>query len=330
MTTVQKPDARFLLLPMPEFSLLAFGGFLDKLRMSADEADHSQQRYCSWQILGLQSGQIASSSGARLSIDICADQIDWHQFDYLVLFGSRTAQQSQQLARFYGPLLTHAAKQGLHLASIDNGCFTLAETGLLKGYKVAVHWRHQQEFQVAYPGIQLANEQLYCIDGKRSSCAGGSAAIDLAVELIARHSGRHRAQKGLADMLVDESRSQLHQLRSQRSEQFLNRHIDKAVSLMHQHLAQTLSVDQIADVIGISRRQLDRLFQQQFQQSMRQYWLEMRLQHIHWRLLNSNHSLTVLADEVGFTDASHLAKQVRKRFGSPPSALRGSVTQSSH
>ncbi len=44
---VARPDVRFLLLPLPEFALLPFGGFVDKLRFSADEADRSRQRYCS-------------------------------------------------------------------------------------------------------------------------------------------------------------------------------------------------------------------------------------------------------------------------------------------
>ena len=62
----ESPDLRFLLLPLPEFALLPFGGFLDKLRFSADDEDYSRQRYCAWTILGLQPGHVLSSSGAAL------------------------------------------------------------------------------------------------------------------------------------------------------------------------------------------------------------------------------------------------------------------------
>ena len=64
----ESPDLRFLLLPLPEFALLPFGGFLDKLRFSADDEDYSRQRYCAWTILGLQPGHVLSSSGAALRI----------------------------------------------------------------------------------------------------------------------------------------------------------------------------------------------------------------------------------------------------------------------
>ena len=49
---LQRPDVRLLLMPLPDFALLPFGAFLDKLRFSADEADRSRQRYCAWTLMG--------------------------------------------------------------------------------------------------------------------------------------------------------------------------------------------------------------------------------------------------------------------------------------
>jgi len=56
--------------------------------------------------------------------------------------------------------------------------------------------------------------------------------------------------------------------------------------------------------------------------SAHQYWNEIRLQHLHWRLLNSNHCLASLADEVGFKDTSYLCKVFRQRFNISPGQLR--------
>ncbi|WCE31911.1 GlxA family transcriptional regulator [Vibrio sp. SCSIO 43137] len=322
------PDVRFLLLPLPAFNMLPFGGFLDKLRFSADEEDHSQQHYCSWQVVGLEKSRIVSSSGIPLEIESCVDELDLRQYDYLVVFGSRTALDSQNFCPQYRHILRSAAAAGLTLVSIDNACFLFAEAGLLSHHKVAVHWRHVQEFRAAFPRIDVQTEQLYCIDGKRISCAGGNAAIDLAVELLSRHCGRQRALKGLADMLVDEAREQNHQLKSinanVQAANAVSRHTGRAVNLMRQLMAGNKTVDDLAEMLAISRRQLDRQFKLAFGQTAHEYWAEMRLQHVHWRLINSNHSLQHLTDEVGMQDVSYLCKRFKKRFGVSPGTLRKS------
>ena len=77
----QRPDVRLLLLPLPEFTLLPFGGFLDKLRFSADDADRSRQRHCAWTLLGLDKQPVTSSSGVRVEIDATPADVDWRAFD---------------------------------------------------------------------------------------------------------------------------------------------------------------------------------------------------------------------------------------------------------
>ncbi len=208
------PDIRLLILPLPDFALLPFGAFLDKLRFSADDEDYSQQRYCSWTLASLSGEPVPSSSGAVMQVQATTEQLQWDDYDYLVLFGSRNAEATAALAPHYKRMLKRAAKAGVKLVAIDNAAFLLAACGLLDGHKVVVHWRHEAEFRACFPHLQVLREQLYCMDGARITCAGGTAAIDLAVELLARTCGRARALKGLADMLVDESRDSRHALRS--------------------------------------------------------------------------------------------------------------------
>lgn len=322
----RSPDVRFLLLPLPGFGMLPFGGFVDKLRFSADEADCSQQRYCAWQVLGLRPGLISSSSGIGVKVDVIAEEVLLSNYDYLVVFGSRTARKNIDDADEYRGLLRKAVSEGLELVSIDNASFLLAACGLLAGHKVSVHWRHEQEFRTAFPHIELCNELLYCFDRGRVSCSGGSAAIDVAVELLARHCGRTRALKGLADMLVDEARGASHHLRSLDVEGVNERHVGRAISLMRTHMGERKTADEIAASVSLSRRQLDRLFQRQFGRTTHGHWTEMRLQHVLWRLVNSDLSLGMLADEIGIQDTSYLCKLFRKRFGESPNSLRRKST----
>lgn len=322
-TALPRPDVRLLLLPLPEFALLPFGGFLDKLRFSADDEDHSRQRYCAWTLLGIDNAPVASSSGVQVNMDTTADAVDLSAFDYLVVFGSRTVQASRQMVDVYGPVLRKAAARGLPLVAIDNASFLLAEAGLLKGHRVALHWRHVAEFREAFPRIAVASELIYCFDRDRITCAGGTAAIDMAVELLSRHCGRVRAFKGLADMLVDEPRHQAHHLQSMEGAgPDLGRHLSRAVALMRSSLADGLTVAALAERIGIGRRQLDRLFTEQMGMSAHDHWTKMRMEHAHWRVTNSHHSLAAIADEVGLGNASSLARLFRQHYGTSPGAVR--------
>jgi transcriptional regulator GlxA family with amidase domain len=319
------PDLRLLILPLPEFALLPFGAFLDKLRFSADDEDYSRQRYCSWRVLGLDGAPVMSSSGAVVQVETRVEEVVWREHDVLVVFGGRSAADTAALAPQYAALLKQASKAGVKLAGIDNGVFLLAACGLLDGHKVVVHWRHEAEFRAAHPKVQVLSEQLYCIDGARITCAGGTAAIDLAVELIARASGRARALKGLADMLVDESRDSRHALRSLETGPGQGRQVQRATALMRHHLAARLTIDDLAAQLGISRRQLDRQFQASMGMSAKAWWLELRLQQARWRLVNGAHGLAQIAEEVGLCDASYLGKCVRRRFGCTALDLRGGV-----
>lgn len=289
-------SVRFLLIPLDNFNIFPFGAFLDKLRFSADDADHSQQRYCSWQIMSHVKGAVTSSSNVPVMVEHTPDTIELKNVDYVVLFGSRTAHDSQQQAHRYRSFFRKVVSADIKIVSIDNACFTLAELGLLNNHQVVVHSRHHHEFKANYPKVVVRDEQLYYFDNKLISCTGGSASIDLLIAILQDHVGQIRAEKGLADMLVDESRGNHHRLRSSQHGRYQNRHVDRAVSLMQEHLALNTTIDDIGAFIGVSRRQLDRLFQQQFTMSAHQYWQELRLQHVHWRLIHSSHSLIQLAD----------------------------------
>lgn len=324
-------DVRFLLLPLPEFNMLPFGGFLDKLRFSADEEDYSQQRYCQWDIAGLSTGSLLSSSGVSIDIPIQFDDVAIEHYDYLVVFGGRSAQTCMSLVDRYKSLFRRAAAKGLTLVSVDNASFLFAAAGLLDRRQVAVHWRHVREFETAFPAIRVQPDQLFCIDGKRISCAGGTAAIELAVALLSRHCGRNKALKGLADMLVDEARCQQHHLKSLDDEtqavHGTNRHVSRAIGLMRHHLSEKISVAELVSKLGLCRRQLDRLFQTEFGCTVSDYWVTMRLTHARWRLQNSTHNLSHIADEVGFSDVSYFCKVFKRHVGMTPNQYRTSISR---
>jgi transcriptional regulator GlxA family with amidase domain len=318
----QAPDLHIGFLLAPEFSVLPLAGMLDTLRHAADEADRSRQVYCAWTILSHDQKPVRSSSGVGMVPDRVLS-LDDTPFDYVLIHGGRMEGLAKTPVS-YLVYLKHAATKGVPLIGLDSGSFLLAQAGLLDGYRASIHWRHHAEFARRYPNTMASTGRIYTMDRDRITCPGGTAAIDLAVALITRHCGRGRALKGMADLLVDEPRGAHHEVKSYREghDTDADPRVQRAVARMREQLGQPFPIARLARECGTSERQLTRLFKARYRESPSRYWRRMRLDHAAWRLLNTTHSLQRIADECGFSDASHLSTTFTKTFGRTPRKYR--------
>lgn len=321
-TSGHRPDLRVAILLAPEFSALPLAGFLDTLRHAADEADRSRQVYCAWTILSHDLAPVRSSAGVGMVPHRVLDLADI-DYDYVMVHAGRLEglRDTPVALLVY---LRRAAEASVPLIGLDSGSFLLAEAGLLDGYRASVHWRHRRDFQARFPRCRSVTGDLFTIDRDRITCPGGTAAIDLAVDLISRHAGRSRALKGMADLLVDEPRGAHHQVRSYREgiDVDVDPRLQRAVAVMRARLSRPVPLARLAAECGTSERQLTRLFRQSYGVSPAHYWRRMRLDHAAWRLVNSHHGLQRIADECGFADASHLSTSFRHAFGCTPRHYR--------
>ncbi|MBT7204006.1 MAG: AraC family transcriptional regulator [Deltaproteobacteria bacterium] len=138
-----QPDLRIGFVLVPGFTILPLAGFIDTLRHAADESDYSQQVYCKWKILGPSMEPIPSSCGVTIPPwELYGDPTE---FDYIVVVGGQT-----DLIRFVSrqtyEFLRKAEELRIPLVGLCVGVFVLAEAGLLKNQKCAVHPRHLNEF----------------------------------------------------------------------------------------------------------------------------------------------------------------------------------------
>ena len=92
----------------------------------------------------------------------------------------------------------------------------------------------------------------------------------------------------------------------------------EAVALMEANLEETISLDELAQYVGISRRQLERLFQKHLKCVPSRYYLELRLGRARQLLLQSNLSIIDISLACGFISAPHFSKCYRDFFGIPP------------
>ncbi|WP_305985188.1 GlxA family transcriptional regulator [Roseibium sp. MMSF_3544] len=318
-----EPDVRFAFVLTPAFTLLPLAGFADAVRHSSDEADRSRQVFCHWEVLGHDLNPVPSSTGMAVR--------PWNTFeeagdyDYIVVVGGLLDYLNDIPPQTYDFLREHHSR-GTKLVGLCTGSFALARTGLLNGRRAAIHAHHRPEFVEMFPKVIPVENELYVSEGDILTCPGGTAAIDLAVEILIEHCGRSRGMKGLTALVVDEHRSahEVGRLPYQDLEECGNWRVEQAVKIMRQKLREPDTTEHLAEKLGSTVRQLNRVFLQHANSTPQEVWRDMRLQHARWRLMNSKRTITQISYECGFSDSSHFARWFKTKFGETPRRYRDS------
>ena len=304
----------------PRFTMTAYAGFVDALRLAGDEGDRSQRVQCDWAILGPSLEPVTSSCGASvLPTDTLANP---ERFDLIVVVGGLIHGKQQVPAAIYR-FLKEAATANVQLAGLCTGSFILARAGLLDGYLTCVSWFHREEFEAEFPQARVTSNQMYVVDRDRMTCAGGTSVVHLAAHLIEKRIGRAMAVKALRIMLEDQPLpSRALQPESVLSHKSKDPVVHKAMLLIEQHLQQPGPVNQSFELLGVGDRQLERRFQTDIGMSPAQYRTKLRLQRAEWLLKNTGMSVTDVALECGFQDTSSLSRALKRRIGLNPRSVK--------
>ena len=219
--------------------------------------------------------------------------------------------------------LRRAAAGGSTIGALCTGTYVLAEAGLLDGYRATVHWENLPGLLAEHPDADLALD-LFEIDRTRMTCAGGTAAADMMLAVIARQHGETIAA-AVAEQLIH------HRIRDHGERQRMdprvrlgvaNARILRAVALMSENLSAPLGPERLAAAAGISPRQLERLFGAHLGTTPARYYLDLRLQRARTLVRQTALPLIDVAVESGFSSPSHFSRAYHARFGASPSTER--------
>lgn len=319
--TEVEPDISVAFVLSPQFTLLPFAGFIDAMRHSADEGDRSRQIFCRWECVSATLDPVTASCGVEvLPWRVYGDST---RYDYIVVVGGLLSAFDQHYAETF-EFLRSAYQNGVSIIGLCTGSFVMAEAGLMSGRRCAVHIHHRQQLIERYADVTPVVNEMYVHDEQLITCPGGTAAIDLAVEILSEHCGRNRGMKGMTALVVDEHRGAHHvgRMPFQDLEECGEWRVETAVRLMRHNLRNPCSIQQLAQIVGSTIRQLDRSFKRHADKSPQTVWREMRLQHARWRLMNSSRSITQIAHECGFADSSHFSRWFKRAFNEPPHTYR--------
>lgn len=302
------------------FTLSAFAMFVDTLRLGSDRFDRSGRVLADWQVLGSTRHLINSSCGVQVAPT--SDFVDPAKFDYIVVVGGLLTVDSpvdKETVKF----LLHADSKKIPLIGVCTGTFILADAGLMKNHQTCVSWLHHQAFLERFPDHQVRSDRIFNLDRNRGSCAGGSSAADMAAMLIRRHIGMEAERNALEVLQIEKARSPLDiQPRRPLYNEFEDSRVQATLITMEQNLEAPLSIERLAALVGLSRRQLERVFLETSGVSPAKAYNRVRLERAKALLSNTKKPLIDIAMEVGFESAAHFTRCCKRMSGRTPSQIR--------
>jgi len=306
-----RPD-RVAFLLVPNFSMAAFTATLEPLRLANYTTGNTLYE---WEILSRDGDAVSASNGVRIVPDrgiadaprldnvVVCSGIGAHTYNDTVLFG----------------WLRRWAREGAHVGAICTGAHVLANAGLLNGYRCTIHWENLEGFREQYPDLDVRPE-LFEIDRDRFTCAGGFAASDMMLTEIGRRHGGEVAA-AVSEQFMHERIREGHdnqRLPLQARLRISHPKLIQAIAEMERNVEEALTREEIAERVGLSRRQLERLFRRYLNTSPARYYLRLRLERARLLLTQTTMPVTEIAFACGFTSASHFSKCYRDMFGRTP------------
>ena len=302
------------------FTLSALALFVDTLRLAGDSEDRSRRLNCDWQVLSSTRNFISSSSGIQLAPT--APLAHPGRFDYIAVVGGLLT-VDEPVDNYAKAYLCQAASAGVGLIGLCTGTFILAEAGLLDGHTACVSWLHNREFRARFPRIDVTSDQIFRLERSVATCAGGSSVADLAAMLVRRHVGEAAERNALEILQIHHRREATEiQPRNPLGIQARDRRVHLAIMMMEQHMEDLLSIETVAMMSGLSRRQLERLFEREIGVAPNVIYMRIRMAAAIDRVVNTDKPLIEIALDTGFENLSHFARRFREAFGDTPSSLR--------
>ncbi|MDG4647290.1 GlxA family transcriptional regulator [Roseibacterium sp. SDUM158017] len=214
-------------------------------------------------------------------------------------------------------------RRGVALGGISGGAVVLAKAGLLSGRRFTVHWQHFDALRELSPD-HLMERRLFVIDRDRFTCAGGAAPLDMMHALITAHHGIELARR-VADWFIHTRIREAGDPQKAGTAERYGIHdptLMAVVSLMESHLADPLSVGQLAILSGMSARHLQRRFEERAGVPIMRFYRAMRLDKARDLLGQTGLPVLEVALATGFANGPHFARAFRDRFGMAPTAVR--------
>ena len=212
-------------------------------------------------------------------------------------------------------LIRRLDRNGAIIGAICTGTYVMAAAGLLDDRRCTIHWEHIDGLSEEFPNLDVTND-LFEIDGNRVTCSGGTASLDMILNLITQTHGAILAAEISDQLIHDRIREPSDRQRMELRSRIGVSHpkLLAVVKIMEDNLEEPLVQTDIAIKTHLSRKYLDT--------TPTRYYLNLRLARARHLLRQTSMSILSVALACGFVSASHFSKCYRECYGRTPRAER--------
>ncbi len=309
-TQFEPLDVCFVLLP--KFTMLAFSSAIEPLRIANQL---TQKVLFRWQVLSEDGAPAACSNGVEVMVEGA-----WSHAkpDGIVLVCSGVEPEGKASVAL-GDWLRGLWRRGHIVGGLCTGAYALAQAGILKGHRFTMHWENIAAFAESHPEL-TPSRQVFCIDDRVLSCAGGVAAAELMLKLISDRCGENLGKQVMNMCLLTRRRNAADNQIPSLAARLGTRHdkLLQAVAYLEARIEEEFDLDACAAHLNLSRRQIERLFSSHLSTTPVRYMNDLRLAHGRSLLADTDMKVSAVALACGYASTSHFSKSFRKKYGTSP------------
>ncbi|MEH6632968.1 MAG: GlxA family transcriptional regulator [Halopseudomonas aestusnigri] len=315
-TVAEKKPQKIAFLLVPGFSMLCFSSALEPLRAANMKVG---EKLYEWKLYSITGEAVRASNEMDLNVD--AELGDDEAIPILIVCASYDVDKSytEKLAA----ILRRLRSKGTEFGGMDAGSEVLAKAGLLDGYKATVHWENFEGFTETYPNIQTELD-IYVVDRNRFTSGGGTTSLDMMLQLIRVQHGL-KLSADVADQFIYQrfrEGNNPQRLASNNPQLRKNKILTTAIETMEERVETPFLIPELAQEIGSTVRELERLFKKYLKTSPATYYRNLRLDVAQRLLKQTDFSILDIAIRCGFNSATSFARSYRSRFGQSPRTSR--------
>lgn len=273
------------------------------------------RRVYEWSFMSPDGASVRSSSGLPVAAEMALSQSG--NGDILFLIPSYEHQEYLTPAVLRA--LRGAAGRFDVLAGLDMGSWLMAAAGLLDGYQAAIHWDEVDNFQEAFPEVEVTQARVV-MDRGRWSCGGAMTAFELVLRMIGDTHGEALRMEVASLFMHGETESKPQRVGSGKGQ------IEAAMAIMRKNIETPLRIEQVARSLEISQRKLERLFLAELGAGPQKVYRRIRLLAARRFVEQTSLSIVEIAIRCGYRDPSAMTRAFRQEFGAAPRAVRLNIT----
>ena len=232
-------------------------------------------------------------------------------------------QKALEANRDFIPWIKKQYLGGAEVASLCLGAFLLASTGLLNGRNCATHWLAANEFRKMFPEVNLVTERIITDEQGIYSSGGAFSYLNLILYLIEKYAGRDMAVLSAKVFAIEMERdNQLSFIIFQGQKGHEDEAIKKAQEFIEDHYQDKITVDQLASMLAMSRRSLERRFRKATCNTVTEYIQRVKIEAAKKSFETSRKNINEVMYDVGYYDHKAFRTTFKKITGLPPVEYR--------